>query len=173
MGGGVLALATSAVAYVVCYYLPAMVANASPVFVAKGTPVDGGRKFVDGRRLLGDGKTWEGLTLGLLFGTTTAAVESSVLGRVELFLWGALAALGALVGDMVSSFFKRRIGLRRGAPMPLVDQLDFYVGATLFMVAGGWKPKWEYVAFGALLIVVLHKLTNSLAYRLRLKDVPW
>lgn len=161
------------ITYLVMYYAPAMVANASPVFVGRGTPLDFGKRFWDGRRLLGDGKTWEGLMVGMLFGSTIACAESVLLDSPALYVYGLMAVLGALIGDIVSSFFKRRIGLERGAPLPLVDQLDFYVGATAFMIAVGWKPEWKLVALGAIIIVILHKLTNLIAYYLHLKDVPW
>jgi len=164
---------TNALVYLIVYYLPAMVANASPVFVGRGTPVDGGKNFFDGKRILGDGKTWEGITLGVLFGTTIACLESILLNSFTLYVYGVVGSVGALVGDMVSSFFKRRMGFKRGAPVPVLDQLDFYLGATVFMMTVGWKPRWEYVIAGAVLIVVLHKITNLIAYYLHLKDVPW
>jgi len=155
-------------------FIAAMVANASPVFLRKGTPIDMGRKFLDGRRLLGDGKTFEGYFLGLFFGYTVATVESLLLNDYHFVIYGLAGALGALVGDTVSSFFKRRLGLERGAPLPIVDQLDFYVGAAVFMWFVGWRPRSiAYLLGGAVLIIILHRLTNYLAYRLHLKDVPW
>ncbi len=59
------------------FFLPAYVANMSPVFSAKlipwwGRPIDGGRMHSDGERLLGDGKTWRGLIGGGLAGGFTA-----------------------------------------------------------------------------------------------------
>jgi len=170
---GAVDVVVNALAYLLIYYLPAMVANASPVFVGRGTPVDGGKRFFDGRRVLGDGKTWEGVTLGILFGTTIACLESVLLNDLMFYVYGVVGSLGALIGDMISSFFKRRMGFKRGAPAPVLDQLDFYIGATLFMMAVGWEPKWEYVIAGAVLIVALHKITNLIAYYLHLKDVPW
>lgn len=41
--------------------------------------------------------------------------------------------LGVGVGDAVKSFFKRRIGTKPGASWPVFDQLDFYIGAYLFV----------------------------------------
>lgn len=58
-------------------FLPAFVANMSPVFVAKllpwwKAPIDGGRIHKDGKRVLGPGKTWRGLVGGGFSGGLTA-----------------------------------------------------------------------------------------------------
>ncbi|MEM4865043.1 MAG: CDP-archaeol synthase, partial [Acidilobaceae archaeon] len=61
------------------FILPAMFANAIPV-VFKGTrPIDGGRLFLDGRRILGDGKTWEGLMSGISAGSLVGGVLALIL----------------------------------------------------------------------------------------------
>ncbi|UXD21632.1 hypothetical protein IPA_06050 [Ignicoccus pacificus DSM 13166] len=154
-------------------YLPAMVANASPVFLKKGTPVDFGKLFIDGRRILGDGKTWEGLLLGLWFGGTVALSLWLLTSDLDYFVYGLVGSLGALLGDMLFSFIKRRLGLERGAPLPLADQLDFFLGATALMMALGWRPKMEYWIIAGVIIVGLHVTANRIAYMLKLKDVPW
>ena len=43
--------------------------------------------------------------------------------------------LGTGVGDAVKSFFKRRVGIAPGASWPVLDQLDFFAGAYLFVLA--------------------------------------
>ncbi|HET6399618.1 MAG TPA: CDP-archaeol synthase, partial [Candidatus Thermoplasmatota archaeon] len=58
-------------------FLPAYVANMSPVFSAKllprwNAPMDGGRTSKDGKRVLGPGKTWRGLVGGIVAGAATA-----------------------------------------------------------------------------------------------------
>ena len=50
--------------------LPAYVANASAVLVGGGIPIDFGKKWKDGHRILGDGKTWRGLFSGVFIGMT-------------------------------------------------------------------------------------------------------
>jgi len=85
------------------------------------------------------------------------------------------SSLGALTGDVVKSFFKRRMGVERGRPLPLADQLDFYAGATLFLYACPpcVKPGAEIVVTGAFVVVFLHRFTNWVAYKKGLKSVPW
>jgi CDP-2,3-bis-(O-geranylgeranyl)-sn-glycerol synthase len=46
--------------------MPSYISNAAMVIVGGGKPIDGGRDFIDGRRLFGDHKTWRGLILGPL-----------------------------------------------------------------------------------------------------------
>ncbi len=154
-------------------YLPAMVSNASPVFLKNGTPVDFGKNFIDGKRILGDGKTWEGLLIGMWFGVTVAVSLWIGTNDFNYFLYGSLGSLGALLGDMLFSFIKRRAGLPRGAPFPLGDQLDFFLGATALMVLAGWRPRPLPWLVMAIVIVTLHVLTNRIAYWLGLKEVPW
>ena len=128
--------------------IPVYVANASAVIVGGGTPIDFGRTWKDGRRRLGDGKTWRGLFAGTFLGMTAGfglAVAASYL-RVSDFVYLRLTdfegfpsmipllfslCFGALVGDIVESFFKRRIGKERGQDWVPFDQLDFLVGALV------------------------------------------
>jgi len=129
--------------------IPIYVANASAVIVGGGTPIDFGKTWNDGRRILGDGKTWRGLFAGTFLGMTAGfglAVVASYLSTSEynfLYLTNfegfpvmipILFSLcfGALLGDVIESFFKRRIGKGRGQDWIPFDQLDFIVGALLF-----------------------------------------
>ncbi|MEN9314334.1 MAG: hypothetical protein RIS35_727, partial [Pseudomonadota bacterium] len=80
-------------------------------------PIDGGRCWRDGRRLLGASKTWRGLAASAI---ATAAVSEWWLGEPRT---GLLVAALAMAGDLSSSFLKRRLGLRSGADAPGLDQL--------------------------------------------------
>jgi CDP-2,3-bis-(O-geranylgeranyl)-sn-glycerol synthase len=153
-------------------YLPALAANGGPTFVRKGTPIDGGRKLGDGNRVLGDGKTYEGLLLGLTFGTLLALGEARFLTSWWV-LAGFLESLGALCGDMVGAFAKRRMGLERGARVPLLDQLDFILGSTAALIAFGVRITILQFVFVSLLVIALHVLTNIAAFKLGIKNVPW
>jgi CDP-2,3-bis-(O-geranylgeranyl)-sn-glycerol synthase len=161
---------------------PPYIANATPVVVAKfirGTPVDLGRNFIDGRRLLGDGKTFEGfiagIAVGFLGGELTYLLTRLYL-NVELPspLTVLLMCIGALLGDMAGAFIKRRMGLPRGAPVPLLDQLDFLLASLLVL----WlmQPslvRLSYVAVAVVITPPIHLLTNYLAHRVKLKGEPW
>ena len=154
-------------------YLPALVANGSATLIARGHPLDLGKRFIDGRRILGDGKTVEGFILGLLYATSVSLTEALAANSVCLAAYGVAAGLGALLGDIAGSFIKRRMGLERGAHAPLLDQLDFLIGAYLTTLAVGYKPPLLYAALFAVLVYGLHRATNYAAYKLGIKQVPW
>ena len=128
--------------------LPAYIANASALLLGGGLPVDFGKKWSDGKRLLGDGKTWRGLFIGTFIGMT-AGFGFSVISKFALnidfpikindftgfpLMIPILFSLcfGALIGDIIESFFKRRIGKERGENWIPFDQIDFILGVLFF-----------------------------------------
>jgi len=154
------------------FILPAYMANSTPVIFGGGTPMDFGGKAWDGKRCLGDGKTWRGFAAGMAFGTLTGICESSLFGNPSYTYLGFLLAFGALTGDTFGSFFKRRLGMDRGHPTFLVDQLPFFAVA-LAIASPIYLPSWEGIMVLAVATYFLHAGTNLAANRLGLKKVPW
>ena len=156
----------------ILYYLPALVANGSAPFVKNGSPIDFRKNFVDGRRILGDGKSFEGLIVALTFGTTAGAILAKFLGKgwIEISF---VESLFAMIGDMIGAFIKRRLGLERGARALGLDQLDFVLGATLALfILKVTLNIYEFLSI-AVIAFILHIFTNNIAYRLKIKSVPW
>ncbi len=153
------------------FILPAYTANMFPVFVAKtkfakkyNKPVDFGIKY--GRKqLFGAGKTW----LGLIFGIIAGSIIGFLQGTLIL---GILLASGALIGDLVGSFVKRRFGLERGERAILLDQLDFLIGAFIFSSVI-MEINYSYFLVLVFLTPSVHLLANYLGYKLGLKKEPW
>jgi len=129
--------------------IPIYTANASAVIVGGGTPVDFRKTWRDGTRILGDGKTWRGLLSGTFLGMTAGfglSVAASFLSNSEYSYLGLTnfegfpymililfsLCFGALLGDIIESFFKRRIGKQRGEDWIPFDQIDFILGALFF-----------------------------------------
>lgn len=153
--------------------LPAYVANSVPVLARGKHPIDFGASMPDGRRVLGDGKTFEGVLVGFTFGALVGILGGFLLGELAYFSFlSCLLALGALVGDMIGAFIKRRLGIARGAPAPVLDQLDFVIGALLFILPF-YPLVWEQVVFIMLVTPPIHLFTNFMAYKLGLKPNPW
>lgn len=167
--------------------LPAYVPNNFAVLAGGGQPIDGGRTW-HGRRILGDGKTWRGTAVGIAAGVLLAlalnalrptATELLDFPFPEFPLHAALAlAAGAMLGDILASFLKRRTGRQRGAAFPGLDQYDFLVVslALTALVAPAWfGATFTLRAIAVLLVLtpVLHLLTNVIAHALGLKNEPW
>ena len=157
------------------FILPSYVANASPVLVRKVIkvthPIDLGKNFIDGKRVLGDGKTFEGFFIGVIAGCAVG----SLLAMLSLHtLWGSfILSLGTLLGDIMGSFIKRRVGIKRGEMFPLLDQLLFLItSVTLYSLIVEPLPL-TWVIFLLVITPWLHLLTNYLAFKIGLKDVPW
>jgi CDP-2,3-bis-(O-geranylgeranyl)-sn-glycerol synthase len=175
--------------------LPAYIANASATLPrGRGPPMDFGKLWGDGRRVLGPSKTWSGFFFGALFALPFGLLEAwlillappvwklvptlapSVLAAVPVVL---LLSFGAMVGDALGSFVKRRLGLASGARTFLLDQMPFVlvpialglaVYPALFV---GVFASWEAVFWLLVYTLGLHALFNWIGYKAGLKKVPW
>jgi CDP-2,3-bis-(O-geranylgeranyl)-sn-glycerol synthase len=151
--------------------LPTYCTNGAPVIFGGGRPIDSGRVLPDGQQILGEHKTIRGFASGLIVGAIVGVFESFVLSQNMLAI-AVSASLGALLGDLAGAFIKRRLRIKPGGLLPVLDQLDFVIGA-LMMVA-----IVSNVSLGTFLIIVLvtppiHILTNVGAFALGLKSTYW
>ena len=168
----------------VLFILPAYFANSVPVVLGGGAPIDGWKKWGDGRRLFGDGKTVRGFFAGVAAAAAVGALEGMLLpgtaweiypaGARMYVLAGFLLGCGAMAGDLLGSFIKRRQGLARGKPSLAMDQLLFLALALLaaYPIAGGLLTTGA-VLFLSVLTYFVHVGANVVANRLGLKKVPW
>jgi len=164
--------------------LPAYIANGSAVLVGGGKPVDFGKNWRDGKRILGDGKTWRGLFAGAFVGMTGGfglAVAAKYIAMSDFAFIGLSdfegfplmiviifsLCFGALLGDIIESFFKRRIGRDRGQDWIPFDQLDFIVGALVLCLIISWilqisglsSVNWFFKSFSIWHILVIVVIT--------------
>jgi CDP-2,3-bis-(O-geranylgeranyl)-sn-glycerol synthase len=162
--------------------IPAYVPNPIAVVVGGGTPIDLGKNYRDGRRMLGDGKTYRGFFGGIMGGIVVGILLIWVQGLLGFSIHTLpsviLLAIGALTGDLVKSFFKRRLNKKRGEEWLIADQYDLVAGA-LAMVALFDLP-WliaNVTPAVAIWIIVatplLHRGANIIGYLAGMKDVPW
>jgi CDP-2,3-bis-(O-geranylgeranyl)-sn-glycerol synthase len=156
------------------FIFPAYCANAVPVIAGGGRPMDFGKNFFDGKPVLGKNKTFRGFFFGLAIGIFVGAVESLVFSYPFPFsvLFSVLTPLGALCGDLAGAFLKRRLGIAPGDLLPIIDQIDFVVGALFFSL----PLAVMYLELAVAVIIItppIHLLTNFLAYKLKLKKNPW
>jgi CDP-2,3-bis-(O-geranylgeranyl)-sn-glycerol synthase len=154
------------------FVFPAYCANAVPVLAGGGIPIDFGKKLADGRPVFGKNKTFRGFFSGLAIGTLAGFAESLVFKKYPI-TFGLLVSLGALFGDLAGAFVKRRLAIPPGGLLPVVDQLDFILGAILFSLPLSMTWNWELFFTVLVITPPIHLLTNFTAYKLRLKNNPW
>ncbi len=140
------------------YLLPAIIGNMAPLFARIifkhrfTTPVDFNMKF-KGKPIFGSHKTYRGFVAGVICAVLTAYVQRYYYFRpsilrislinyyeVNMLLWGFLMGFGALFGDLVKSFVKRRINVKAGKSWIPFDQIDFIFGALLFTFPIAFPP---------------------------------
>ncbi len=166
------------------FFLPAYLANMAPVFahalkLPLGYPVS--------TQYFGDHKTVRGIISGVVVALVVVYVQKILLiegyafaqelslleyGTISVLLYGFAFGLGALVGDLVKSFFKRRLEREPGSPWVPFDQLDFVLGALIFLYPL-YQLEFKYVVVLLLATPALHFSANVLGYLLNLKRVWW
>ena len=162
------------------FIAPAYAANGFPPLMQGKTAIDRGRTL-NRKRLLGDGKTWEGLAGGIIVGVLVGALQVAYQAELDYLGLGlpqmtmplvAALVLGAMAGDLLGSFIKRRIGIKRGGQAPLLDQEGFLVAALAF---AAFAQPLDGLMAAALLVITppIHWLTNVCGYVMKFKRTPW
>ena len=148
------------------------VANGAPVMAThlmKGYanwPIDGGCRGPDRRRLLGASKTWRGVFAAVV---ATAAV-AFLLGHS--IADGALFGLFAMLGDMFSSFIKRRMGMASSARAFGLDQVPEAL-LPLWLMHEQFGIGWLLGSTTVFAFVFIGMGLSKLLYRLHIRKQPY
>lgn len=148
------------------------VANGAPIIAKNvfGTrwsaPLDAGWRFVDGRPLLGPSKTVRGVVAAVAGTVVAAALMGFSLGL------GAVLGALAMLGDALSSFVKRRLGIAPSGRATGLDQIPEAL-LPLLVVRGALELSLPEVAAVTLAFFVLEIPLARLLFRLGLRDRPY
>lgn len=147
-------------------------ANGTPVLVRwllkhrVDAPLDFGWRMPDGRPLLGPSKTIRGLISAIAATTLVAPLLSLPVAM------GGIIGAAAMLGDLISSFIKRRLGL---PPSSMALGLDQIPESLLPLVVS-----WQYLALSPAdgIVILAAFLAGELAlsrvlYRLHVRDRPY
>lgn len=148
--------------------------------VANGTPIltkwvlgdrwaqslDGGVLLWDGAPLLGRSKTIRGLVLAVVM----TALASSLMG-LQLTT-GAIAGAAAMVGDLISSFTKRRLGLPPSSRAPGLDQIP-EVFLPLVTIAGRLGLSVVDITVGVVVFWIGEMILSRLLFAMKIRDRPY
>jgi CDP-2,3-bis-(O-geranylgeranyl)-sn-glycerol synthase len=148
------------------------VANGAPILAENllqdrcKTPVDFGLRLFDGRPLFGRSKTWRGLL---------AALAAAVVGAVAFGLspeTGVWLGVGAMSGDLLSSFAKRRLGIPPSGMALGLDQIPEVLIPLLLVRSELALQAREVIALTALFIVI-ELLLSRVLFRLHIRKRPY
>ncbi|HEY8097673.1 MAG TPA: CDP-archaeol synthase [Methylobacter sp.] len=146
--------------------------NGAPVLVNKtlgkrwASPVDKGLQLSDGHRLFGNTKTWRGLFSAVFFTTLTA-----ILCGLDSFS-GALFGTLAMVGDLLASFIKRRMGYAESSRARGLDTVPESLLPILLL-----KDPLALSLIDIILVVtvffLIEELVSPVLYRLHIRKRPY
>lgn len=160
----------------VYFFLPAYLANMAPELL-KGVPFLGRPVW---EKKLGKNKTWRGIIAAVLAGFLVFWLQKflfkynffykiSIIDYSDFsWLFGVLLGFGAIFGDLVKSYFKRKKGIKPGDSWKPWDQLDFVIGGLIF----SWLIYVPRIEVTVILLVVspfLHILFCRIGYWLKIK----
>jgi CDP-2,3-bis-(O-geranylgeranyl)-sn-glycerol synthase len=170
------------------FILPGAFANMAPLLVKNihflAVPVDFGRTW-RGKPVFGKNKTYRGFFFGIVASVLVAFLQRwlysydsfadiSVVNYavIDVLLFGFLMGFGVLLGDLVKSFFKRRLGIKPGARFFPWDQLDSLIGGFI-LLSFIYVPQKSIIIFLIIAVPLIHIGTNHLAFYLGIKDTKW
>ena len=169
--------------------LPAYFANMAPVIFNRtlnflNYPIDFGVK-IKGRPLFGQTKTFRGFIVGILSAMLIVCLQSQIdqysffnkiglvdFNEINILVFGFLFGLSALMGDLIESFFKRRLGKRSSESWKVWDQLDFVFASLLFV---WFYAKLEFIDVLMILFLsfIFTIIANHIGYMLGIRKVKW
>jgi len=147
-------------------------ANGTPVIAKKifgkslALPMDAGLTFFDGRPLFGPSKTIRGVVLSVL----VTAAGAPLIGLD--FSVGLVAAAAAMVGDLSSSFVKRRLNFPPSSQALGLDQLPESL-FPLLACRTALSLTVIDIALGAGIFFVGELVLSRILYRAHLRDEPY
>lgn len=140
---------------------------------------------IGGKRILGDHKTVRGFIAAIIFGVVSCFIEVLVYSNfysireiipidyytINPIILGSLLGFGALAGDAIKSFFKRRIDIEPGKSWFPFDQIDYIIGGVVFSL---FYYRLSFGLYVILFIVwfLMHPLMTFLGYIFKLRHKP-
>jgi len=153
-------------------------------------PLDFGKKHRDGRPLYGKNKTYRGFFVGIIGGLIGAYLQMflyrfsffqilSINGldynnQALIILLGVFMGAGAITGDLIESFFKRRLNVESGESFVPWDQIDLVIGAYIFVFPFVYLfISWQIFLCSIVITFCLHVIVNHIAFYSHIRNEKW
>ena len=149
-----------------------IIANGAPILIRVllndgfDLAVDFGQKLPDNSRIFGSSKTWRGIIAALAV-TTPAAW---LLGYSPET--GLLVAVYAVLGDLLSSFIKRRLSMRPSSMAPLLDQVPESLFPA-YMLMDVFNLDVSAVILLVLIFIITELILSHIFYKWGLRRRPY
>lgn len=171
------------------FFAPAGFANMAPIFTRGifkklAFPVDFHKKY-KGRAIFGSHKTLRGIISGVIFGIVIAYLQRSLFAysffrnislidysAENVLMLGLLMGLGALIGDMIESFFKRRLNIKPGSRFIPWDQIDWILGMIVFTYFI-YPYTLNMIVILIIMAFILHIVFRFIGYYIKINKSMW
>ena len=149
-----------------------IIANGAPILVRVVLndgfilAIDFGNKLPDDHLIFGSSKTWRGI-FAALFATSVAAW---LLGYS--LITGLLVAVYAMLGDLLSSFIKRRLAMAPSSAAPFLDQVpeSFF---PAFMMMQVFNLEISSVILLVLIFIIVELAISHVLYFWGIRKRPY
>jgi len=141
--------------------LPIMIANMTPVLLKIkywNTPIN--------EKIFGKNKTWRGFLGAIIAGTLSyfILVKFGLVNSINdlsfIILIGFLFSFGAIGGDLIESFLKRKMNIAAGESWTPWDQIDYVLGAiilTYFIYQYTFSQIIFMLVLGGVISAIFHR----------------
>jgi len=149
-----------------------IIANGAPIILRAlmgkrlDFAIDCGRRLPDNNPILGSSKTWRGVIGAIIF-TPVGAVLLGYTAQT-----GALIAIYAVLGDILSSFIKRRFGMAPSSMAPLLDQVPESLLPAL-MVMDTFEMDYLSIIILVCVFVAIELLLSFMLFKLGIRQKPY
>lgn len=150
--------------------LPAMIANMTPVLIKMkywNTSIN--------ESTFGKNKTWRGFLGAIVIGTLSYFILEkfnfidSVNDSNLIIFIGFLFSFGAIGGDLIKSFLKRKMGINPGENWMPWDQIDYILG-MIIMTYFIYQYTFSQIVFLLILGGTVSALTHRMGYMIKMNS---
>lgn len=149
-----------------------IIANGAPIILRAlmghrlDFAIDSGYRLPDNNPLFGSSKTWRGVIGAVIF----TSIGAILLGYSALT--GAQIAIYAVLGDVLSSFIKRRLGMASSSMAPLLDQVpESLLPAVMLMET--FDLGFQSIIILVCMFIVLELILSGIFFKLGIRKRPY
>ena len=149
-----------------------IVANGAPIIGARlftdyfNQPIDFSLKFYDGYPLFGPAKTWRGLLFSLI------ATSLCTYLFLYSFMLGLKIAAAALLGDLISSFIKRRLHKASSSRAFILDQIPECL-LPLLVIKYHFNLHYSDIVILCILFTIIEITLSIFLHKLNIRKHPY